>query len=181
MGKVMITTVFVIVLSAILLTTAAAHETINSTEIIKILGAKTPCSELTDDQLEGIGEYYMEQMHPGEAHGFMHQRMGLEEGSEAEEKFHINLAKIMYCGDTNQAMMGMMMGSAGSSMMGAGSGGAAAMMGSGGSGMMGYGMMGSSYGYWSLVNVLLALFLILSVVALSLLIVWLYKQIKRKK
>ena len=45
-------------------------------------------------------------MHPGEAHEQMHTMMGLQEGSETEKQFHINMAKTMYCNESG--MMGMM-------------------------------------------------------------------------
>jgi hypothetical protein len=53
---------------------------------------------LTEEQLESIGEYLMELMHPGSAHEAMHEMMGLQEGSEEHKSFHVNLAKAMYCG-----------------------------------------------------------------------------------
>ena len=49
----------------------------------------------------------MEQMMPGEAHVRAHQMMGLIDGSEAEEQFHINMAKRIYCGENvGSGMMG---------------------------------------------------------------------------
>src|SRR3989344_5400896 len=80
-----------------------------------LVDSKIDCKILSDSQLEIIGEYYMEQMHPGESHELMHKMMGLKEGSEAEEQFHINMAKTIYCGEGG--MMGMMMGG---NMMGSG-------------------------------------------------------------
>ena len=139
-------------------------------ETKRLIDSNVACDELTDEQLEEIGEYYMEQMHPGDAHEFMHQRMGLVEGSETEEKFHIDLAKTMYCGELSTGMMGTgmggMMGSAGSGMMGAG----------------GAGMMGASYSYGlgNINNALLTLLLILLIIVSALAAVWLYKRIKRK-
>jgi len=99
-----------------------------------LISQNVSCSKLTNEQLEEIGEYYMEQMHPGESHELMHKMMGLEEGSDAEKQFHINMARNLYCNENVGGMMG-------SGMMGSG------MMGSGmmGSGMMGSGMMGNQY------------------------------------
>lgn len=131
-------------------------------ETKKLVSSNIACDELSDEQLEGIGEYYMEQMHPGEAHEFMHQRMGLEEGSETEEKFHISLAKTMYCGELSTGMMGVGMGG---------------MMGAGGAGMMG---ASYSYGLGNVNNALLTLLLILLIIVSALAALWLYKQIKRK-
>ncbi len=118
-------------------------------EAKKLIDAKTSCNSLSDNQLELIGEYLMEQMHPGDAHEFMHNMMGLQEGSKEEEQFHINLAKAMYCGDnsnteTFSGMMGM------SKMMGFG-------------GMMNMGMFGNygyGFGYSSLINFLYILLLV---------------------
>ncbi len=104
-----------------------------------IIDSNAACSSLTEAQLEMIGDYYMEQMHPGEAHELMDKMHG-GEGSESLEAMHIAMAKSIYCGETT-GMMGMM----GSGMMGGS--GTQGMM---GSGMMGsYGMMGSNtmYGY----------------------------------
>lgn len=64
------------------------------------------CGSLTDEQLESIGEYVMEQMHPGESHNFVHERMGLEEGTKEHETFHINFARRFYCGENVAGMMG---------------------------------------------------------------------------
>ena len=112
-------------------------------EAKNIIDSKTDCKGLSNSQLEILGEYYMEQMHPGESHELVHKMMGLQEGSEAEEQFHINMAKTIYCGES-----GGMIGSRG--MIG--------MM-----NMMGGGMMGSyptsydysNYGYWNIFRILL--------------------------
>jgi len=102
------------------------------------------CDELSDGQLEAIGEYLMEQMHPGEAHEAMHEIMGMEEGTEYHERVHVDMAKMMYCGEN--VMMGSgMMGSCGmmGDMMGSGMIGSGGMMGmmSMKDNMMGSGMM----------------------------------------
>lgn len=106
-----------------------------------LIDSKVSCDTLTNEQLELIGEYYMEQMHPGESHELMHKMMGLEEGTEAEEQFHISMAKRLYCNENSGGMMGsggmmpMMNMMGGGTMMGYGSG----AMGSGG---FGWGIMG---------------------------------------
>ncbi len=88
-----------------------------------LVEAEADCTDLDDGQLEAIGEYIMEVMHPLDAHDAMHQMMGLEEGTDEHELFHIALAERMYCGSSGYGYgMGMMYGG---------------MMGSG------YGMMGS--------------------------------------
>ncbi|MDP3728919.1 MAG: hypothetical protein Q8R18_05730 [bacterium] len=100
-----------------------------------IVEAKTSCDELSDEQLEVVGEYYMDLMHPGALHDAMHEMMGLEEGTERHSQFHIALAERMYCGEYSNTN-GMMS-----------------------SGMMGYGMMSMMYGpgyfgysFWSFWN-----------------------------
>src|SRR3989344_2462526 len=111
------------------------------------------CSELSDEQLEVMGDYYMEQMHPGESHELMDTMMG-GEGSASLKQVHINMAKRIYCNDNVYIGYGMM-----------GSGG---MM-----NMMGRGVMGgyptrydySNYGYWNI-------FWIVLFAAVILLIVW---------
>ncbi len=134
-----------------------------------LIDSKVDCKSLSDSQLEIIGEYYMEQMHPGESHELMHRMMGLKEGSEDEEQFHINMAKAIYCGEANDIM--------GAGMMGGGM--MPMMMG----GNMGYGMMGNNpfgygYGYWSFWNIIWSLFWI----GLIVLVIWLiYKFIIKRE
>ena len=85
-----------------------------------LIDSNISCNKLTNDQLEIIGEYFMEQMHPGEAHELMHKMMGLQEESEAEEQFHISMAKTVYCEESGGMMMGnnmMSSGGMGSGMM----------------------------------------------------------------
>ena len=111
----------------------------------KILAeSNVSCNSLNDAQLEAIGEYYMEQMHPGEAHELMDSLMG-GESSESLRQMHIYMAKRLYCGEygNNYGMMGgnMMSGNNGLMPMMAGGN----MMGYANNfGMMGYG------GLWSL-------------------------------
>ncbi|MBI2661331.1 SHOCT domain-containing protein [Candidatus Woesearchaeota archaeon] len=100
-----------------------------------LVESKISCDKLSNEQLEAIGDYYMEQMHPGEAHEIMDNMMG-GEGSESLKQFHINMAKTIYCGESG----GMM-----------GSGGMIGMMNMMGGGMMGSYPSGYSYanGYWN--------------------------------
>ena len=90
------------------LVNAVSQEELNDARAL--IDSKITCDKLTNDQLEIIGEYYMEQMMPGEAHKRAHEMMGLKEGSEAEEQFHINLAKRSYCSGNIGMMTGGMMG-----------------------------------------------------------------------
>ena len=140
------------------------------TEAKKLIDAKTQCSQLSERQLEIIGEYYMEQMHPGESHELMHQMMGLKEGSEDEEQFHINMAKAVYCGETNAFGPAGMMGGGMINMMIGGN-------------MMNYGMMGNygyGFGYWNFINILYVILLIGLIILIYLWILKLWKNMQNK-
>ena len=81
----------------------------------KIIEQKISCSELTLDQLEILGDYFMEQMHPGELHEIMDERMG-GEGSASLKQVHINMGLMFYCGQggaMSAGMMNVMMGRTG--------------------------------------------------------------------
>ena len=88
------------------------------------------CDKLSDDQLQSVGEYLMEQMHPGPAHDAMDKMMGLDQNPTEDKAFHVRLAQSMYCGQG-----GMMGGNGGYGMM---SGYRGMMGGNGGYGMMGW-------------------------------------------
>lgn len=143
-------------------------------EAKKLIDAKTQCSSLNEKQLEVIGDYLMEQMHPGEAHEVMDKMMG-GEGSESLRLMHIGIAKRLYCNDAsgaaNYGMMGMMFGK------GINYGGMRNMMGYN----FGYGMMGSGYGYWGLLNFLYLVLVIGLVILVYLWIIKLWKQISKKE
>jgi hypothetical protein len=64
----------------------------------QIINKNTPCDTLEENDLEALGEYFMEQMHPGEAHKIMDARMG-GEGSESLKNAHINMGVSFYCND----------------------------------------------------------------------------------
>ena len=113
---------FVITISA---AAVFAHSEKNFTETKTLVDSNIPCSNLSEDKLELIGEYYMEQMHPGEAHEILDRALG-GEGSESLRQAHISIARHIYCGQ----MMGM------------------------GRGMMGYGNFNSrSYGIITRISV----------------------------
>jgi len=114
------------------------------TDAKKIIEDKVPCDDLSQDQLEHLGDYYMEQMHPGEAHELMDEKMG-GEGSESLKQMHISMGQRFYCGTAGN-YSGMM----GSGMMEYGVMGGMGMMNSGmmssgntGCGMMNNGVMGA--------------------------------------
>ena len=125
-------------------------------EAKSLIDSKADCKSLSDSQLEIIGEYAMELMHPGDSHEAMHKMMGIKEGSEAEKQFHISMAKTIYCGESG-GMMNMMMD---------------------GSNMMGNGMMGSTgYGYFGFINVLSIILLIGLIILVYL---WIFKLWKHR-
>ena len=153
---------------------ADAHDLAEAKQLIDLgIG----CSQLTEAQLESIGDYYMEQMHPGEAHEAMDKMMG-GEGSESLKQMHVLMAKRIYCnegtaGMDSTGMMPMMM-----NIMGGG-------------GMMGWqnqmqagtmqGMMGNwgyGFGYWNLLNLLYLLLLVGLIVLVWLGILKLWKGLK---
>ncbi len=78
-------------------------------ETKQLIDSGVSCDKLTDEQLEAIGDYYMEQMHPGEAHEMMDKMMGGED-SESLKQIHIQMAKRLYCNEGVGGMMGMMGG-----------------------------------------------------------------------
>ncbi len=106
-------TLFIVVLVS--LGIVYAHED-NFNEGKELIKSKISCDKLNEEQMEEIGEYLMEQMHPSESHEKMHEVMGFEEEDEKEEKFHINMAKSMYCGEEGM-MSGGMMNMMGGNMM----------------------------------------------------------------
>lgn len=158
--------VLILVLAFPIFATMGSEE-INAAK--QLINANISCSNLNSSQLEFIGDYYMEQMHPGSAHEVMDNMMG-GEGSESLRNAHIQMALVLYCGQTNTSvtyggMMGMM-----PFMYRSGLGGGTMSYPYGG--MMGYDMMG----YGSLGWISLA-FWILVVILLVLAIFWLYRNI----
>ena len=148
-----ITSILVIFLLGIVAVLAQENHDGEIEEGKKLVESKTSCDKLSNEQLEAIGDYYMEQMHPGESHELMDNMMG-GEGSESLKQVHINMAKRLYCNENVYIGYG--------------------MMGSGGRmNMMGRGLMGgyptsydySNYGYWNI-------FWIVLFAAVILLIVW---------
>ena len=71
------------------------------------------CDEISEDDLEQLGDAVMEQQHPGEAHEVMDRMMG-GEGSESLRQVHIRMgSRYLGCGTSySQGMMtgGSMMG-----------------------------------------------------------------------
>ncbi len=110
----------------------------------QLVDSKASCDTMDSDQLEAVGDYIMEQMHPGEQHEVMENMMG-GDGSETVKSAHITMAQHIYCGNYSYSKDGGMMNS-GSGMMGnngmmSGRGMMGGMM-----NMMGsLGMMGNNY------------------------------------
>ncbi len=140
----------------------------------QLIESGAACSELTDAQLESMGDYYMEQMHPGEAHELMDKMMG-GEGSESLKQMHTSMAKRLYCNEGYGGMMGTMMGS-GYGMMG--NGGMMNMMGNY-AGNYGYGMMGSSNLFGA--SLLWLLFAAIGAFVFSVIFWWTYTMIVKNK
>ena len=157
-------TLFAVLAIFLLINLANAYATISDSEknnAESIISSKIGCDKLIDEQLEAIGDYYMEQMHPGEAHEMMDKMMG-GEGSESLRQAHINMAKKLYCNED----IGEMMGSG--NMMG--------MMNMAGGGMMSWqapqtNMMGN-WGYSVYWNFLSTLFIILLIGLIVLVYLW---------
>lgn len=132
----------------------------------ELVESKVNCDELNDEQLEAIGEYLMEQMHPGESHEIMHKMMGMEEGTEYHKQFHVNMAQMMYCG--KNTMMGSM------EMMGNWSNPQTSNLFKSNNMM---GNMMTNFGYWGWFGwIFMILFWILIIVGVIALIKWLISQ-----
>ncbi len=93
-----------------------AHGEDTFDEAKELISSKVSCDQLNDEQLEMIGDYLMEQMHPGEQHENIDNALG-GEGSENLGQTHIRMARMMYCGEMSSMKMSSMMNMP---MMGAG-------------------------------------------------------------
>ncbi len=133
----------------------------------QLIDSKVSCDSMTDAQLKSVGEYIMEQMHPGEAHEAMDKMMGLEDNAEKDSQFHINLARNMYCGQG-----GMMGGNYAPGMMNYRTGGV---------GMMGPGMMSWESPLSSVWGILTAIFFVGLFLLVWLIVIKLWKEVFGKK
>jgi putative membrane protein len=175
--KGMIMIVFAILLLNVVLVLANGDHQSEIEEGKELVESRVNCDQLNDEQFEAIGEYYMEQMHPRDAHEVMHEMMGVKEGTEQHKQVHVNMAKAMYCGKSGMidsgGMMEMMQGMMGSENM---------MCSGGMMNMMRTSMMGGLFGdsslwLWGIVEML---FWVALLIALVLLIIWLYRKIVGK-
>ncbi len=109
--------IFLLVMVLLSIGLISAHGE-NFSETKQVIDLGINCDKLTLEQLESIGDYYMEQMHSGEAHEIMDKMMG-GEGSESLKQMHIAMAKRIYCNENTGGMMsGNMMSNNGLGMMG---------------------------------------------------------------
>ena len=167
MKKILLMAIITITLLSTIVAIVTAHE-INITEAKKIIDSEINCSKLDEGELEAIGEYYMEQIHPGEAHELMDKMMGGED-SESLRKMHINMAKTIYCNESGMMGSGEMMGMM--NMMDGGMMGSGEMMGNSGSG----------FNSWNFINILYAILLVGLIVLVSFFIIKLWKNINKQK
>jgi hypothetical protein len=89
----------IFIFGILLIGMVSAHSEEDFSQAEAIIEQNIPCDQLSNQQLELIGDYYMERMHPGEAHEYMDQMMGGGD-SESLEAMHINMALRIYCGET---------------------------------------------------------------------------------
>lgn len=142
----------------------------------QIINSNVSCDELTNEQFEMIGDYYMEQMHPGEAHEMMHKMMGGED-SETTRQMHVSMAKSIYCSE--DVGMENMMNSNTGNMMGMG-GGMMNMM--TGDDIVDMKNMGGSYGSYNSGFVVISwVTYILMIILIVSAIYWLIKSANRRK
>ncbi|MBI4052844.1 MAG: hypothetical protein HY394_02285 [Candidatus Diapherotrites archaeon] len=149
-----------------------------------LIDRNASCGSLSSEQLELIGDYVMEQIHPGEAHEYVESMMG-GEGSDSLKRAHIAMAYRFYCAglgsglNANSPYYGVM---GGYGMMGGMMyGNYGGMMGSGNAystyGLMGYGGGTANYpgmmGYNASTGGLGLLTQVLFVVALGLAVLFL--------
>ncbi|HQT44642.1 MAG TPA: hypothetical protein PLO51_01570 [Candidatus Micrarchaeota archaeon] len=130
-----------------------------------LVDARANCTSLNQDQLESIGEYFMELQHPGAAHDYVEAMMG-GDGSVSLKNAHIQMAQVLYCGRTDTpltygGMMGLGAAGYGGMMGGYGTGVFNGYAGTAGAGQYGYGMMGNyGFGGAGIIYILLIVLLI---------------------
>lgn len=102
--------IIIIIATLAILSIVFAAEEQDFTQAINLVNANTSCDDLTFNQLELIGDYYMEQLHSGDVNQIMVEMMG-GEGSESLRQVHINMAYRYYCsqfGNSEYPYNGMM-------------------------------------------------------------------------
>lgn len=63
------------------------------------------CENFSKDELMVIGDYYMEQVHPGFAHKVVHSMLGGDD-SETLHNLHIHIAKVWHCMEPGNGITG---------------------------------------------------------------------------
>ena len=175
MKKMLVGLLIIGLATGLIATLAAAHGEDEFNRAEQLIKQKVSCENATDEQLELIGDYYMEQIHPGELHERMDTMMG-GEGSAQLKNVHISLARSFYCGEQDSMRWGMMNMMMGRSLNGIMSG---IQNNTGGETMMnGYGMMGWGSGYW---NIFTFLYLILVIGLIILVYLWIIKMLQENK
>lgn len=86
--------IYVYILAFLILFSILVSADGDFSEAKELLEERIPYNQLTEDQFEEIGDYFMELM-VGEAHERMDQMMG-GEGSEELRQVHINMGKNLY-------------------------------------------------------------------------------------
>lgn len=87
---------WLLVVALLVLPFVAAHGAESFAQAQSLIAQNASCSTLSEEQLEMIGDYYMEQMHPGEAHEMMDAMHG-GEGSLELGQMHTAMARNIYC------------------------------------------------------------------------------------
>jgi len=92
MKKLILASLIVLLTLSFVIADSDSHE--DFSEAIEILEQKIPYAQITDDQFEILGDYFMELMLE-EDHEYMDEMMG-GEGSESLRIAHINMGKRFY-------------------------------------------------------------------------------------
>jgi hypothetical protein len=110
MKKITLVIFFLLLVSMVAFVSAHGNDPFD--EAVEIIEQKISCDQLSEEQLEGLGDYYTEQMYPGKSHEKMYEIMG-GKGSPNLKEMHINMAQSFYCGkhamlssDTMNILMG---------------------------------------------------------------------------
>ncbi len=164
MKRIIILGVLLFLVTTLFFGFAFAHGEDEFAEAEEIINMKTACENLSEEQLESLGDYYMEQMHPGELHEIMDERMG-GEGSDRLTQVHIAMGKTFYCGEHGAVPSPMMNTMIGRGMMG-------------GSGMMGG--YGYSVGYSFGLGVFMWIAILLLIALITVIILLLKSKSKRR-
>ena len=168
--------VILVMFAVLLATTVFAQGTQQFEKAKALIDEKTPCASLSEPQLALIGDYFMEQMHPGQSHESMDAMMD-GEGSEQLQQMHVDIARTMYCGEKGsiQKMMGCMMHRGMGRMMNVMGG---TMM--PGTMMGGSSMMGTTF-FWPLGTILGTAFMLGLVLLVWFAVIKLFKELFNKK